>query len=333
MDPLRFEPQFVSKIWGGRRLETALRKSIPPGNIGESWEISGHPHHLTRACSGGFQGMDLYRIAEHSGPEVFGDYAEECSDQFPLLLKFIDASDVLSVQVHPDDAYAQEHEDSLGKSEAWIILDCEPKSFLYRGFRDGCTLKDFDRLLPEGRLEEILKPVPVSPGDCIDLPAGTVHAIGSGILLCEIQQSSDVTYRVYDWNRMGADGKPRPLHVERARDVMDFGTDSDDKATADVSRADGGTLEVLIDSDKFRLERLIVEKTIPLKRCPGLFHLLCVIGGEGAVFWEEGSAPLRAGDSLLVPAGAKDVTLSAGAGLQVAVMSLPPASSSRHRGE
>ena len=331
MEPLRFDPQFVSKIWGGRRLQTALGKDIPPGAIGESWEISGHPHHLTSVRSGRFEGMDLYRIAAHDAPAVFGEAADECAKRFPLLLKFIDASDVLSVQVHPDDAYATQYENSLGKSEAWIILDCEPDSFLYRGFLDGATLEDFDRLLPEGRLEEILKRVPVSRGDCIDLPAGTVHAIGAGILLCEIQQSSDVTYRVYDWNRVGADGSARPLHVDRAREVMDFRTESGDKVTAEISATEGGRRETLIDSDKFRLSRLTVETKMALEAPEGLFRLLCVVGGDGSISWEDGSAPLRQGDSLLLPAASESASLSTDAGLQVAVMSLPPVSSSRHR--
>lgn len=322
MEPLRFTPQFVPKIWGGRRLKTVLGKDLPPGKIGESWEISGHRSHLTPVASGKYAGMNVYDLAGRFGPEIFGRQAGECQREFPLLLKFIDASDVLSVQVHPDDAYAREHESSAGKSEAWIIVDCDPGSLLYRGFRDGATLKDFDALLAEGKLEEILRPVRVEPGDCVDLPARTVHAIGAGIVLCEIQQSSDVTYRVYDWNRLGTNGKPRPLHVEKARDVMDFGSRSPDKVEPREIPIDGGTREVLVSSDKFVLERFRVESSVDLE-CGGRFHMLCALQGQGKILWDGGDTPIRRGDSILVPASLERFSLSSDGSLTVAIISLP----------
>jgi mannose-6-phosphate isomerase len=159
-----------------------------------------------------------------------------------------------------------------------------------------------------------------------------VHAIGAGILLCEIQQSSDVTYRVYDWNRPGSDGRPRPLHVDRARDVMDFGAGSSDKVEPRARRIPGGTLEVLIDSGKFRLDRLGVETEVLLDRPGDSFSLLCVLAGEGDVSWDGGSTRLRRGDSLLLPAATTSVSLSSRRELQTAIMSMPSASSSRPRG-
>lgn len=323
MEPLRFTPQFVPKIWGGRRLETVLGKDLPPGSIGESWEISGHSAHLTTVSSGRYTGQTIYDIATQSGPEVYGRLAAQCEREFPLLFKFIDASDILSVQVHPDDAYSAEHESSAGKSEAWIVVDCEPGSFLYRGFRDGATLKDFDTLLADGRLEELLRPVEVKPGDCIDLPATTVHAIGAGILLCEIQQSSDVTYRVYDWNRLGSDGKPRPLHVEKARDVMDFDSHSADKIEPEKIPVEGGTHEVLISSDKFVLERFHVESSIDVVRDDSSFHILSVLEGNGEILWEDGNTPIGIGDSLLVPACLERFSLSSDVLLTTVLISPP----------
>lgn len=323
MEPLKFIPQFVPKIWGGRRLEASLGKNIPSGKIGESWEISGYPSNLTLVASGEYAGMSVYDLAKQSGKDIFGRHAPECEREFPLLLKFLDASDVLSVQVHPDDAYAKEHDSSLGKSEAWIIVDCDPGSFLYRGFRDGATLADFDRLLAEGRLDEILKPVEVEPGDCIDLPARTVHAIGKGILLCEIQQSSDATYRVYDWNRVGSDGKPRPLHIEKARDVMDFTPQSLDKIQPRKIPADGGSCEVIVDSDKFVLERICVESTMRLESEGDSFRLLCVLGGEGRILWGDAGTPIRRGDSFLIPASLDGLSLSSDGSLTAAVMRMP----------
>ena len=323
IEALQFVPQFVPKIWGGRRLETVLKKNLPSGSIGESWEISGHRTHLTPVVAGQYTGQTIYDIAAQSGSEVYGRLATQCESDFPLLLKFIDASDVLSVQVHPDDTYSARHESSLGKSEAWIVVDCEPGSFLYRGFRDNATLKDFDALLAEGRLEEILRPVEVKPGDCIDLPATTVHAIGAGILLCEIQQSSDVTYRVYDWNRLGSDGKPRPLHVERARDVMDFDSSSSDKVESDKNLIDGGTHEILISSDKFVLERFHVESSIDIVRDDGLFHILCALDGKGEIVWDGGHVPLSKGGSILMPACLEEFSLSSSDGSLIATLISP----------
>ncbi len=251
MRSIRFTPCFVEKIWGGRKMERLLGKELPAGKkIGESWEISGHPAHLTPAKTPPFQGMDVYGIAKTDGKDVFGRHAEACAEDFPLLLKFIDAQDVLSVQVHPDDRAAVELEGDgyRGKNECWLIVDCDKDAFLYKGFVEGASLEDFDRLLAEGRLEEILQKVPVQPGDFVNLPAGTVHAIGAGIVLCEIQQSSDLTYRVYDWNRVGADGKPRPLHVEKARRVMDFSPVEGKNAPLRSERVEGGERHLLLES-------------------------------------------------------------------------------------
>lgn len=323
MEPLRFVPQFVPKIWGGRRLETALRKNLPSGAIGESWEISGHRAHLTPVINKRYAGQTIYDIAATNGPEAYGRLAAQCEREFPLLLKFIDASDVLSVQVHPDDAYAAEHESSRGKSEAWIIVDCDPGSILYRGFRDGATLKDFDKLLAEGRLKEILRPVEVSPGDCVDLPATTVHAIGAGILLCEIQQSSDVTYRVYDWDRLGPDGKPRPLHIDKARDIMAFDSHSPDKVESKKSVIDGGTREVLISSNNFVLERFHVDTSVNVKCRNDSFHILCALEGTGEILWNDGNAAINRGDSILVPACLDEFSLSSDGSLITTFISPP----------
>ncbi len=301
MSLYKFAPQFVEKIWGGRRLER-LGKSLPPGKIGESWEVSGHRAHLTPVAGGEDDGKDLYALASARGKAVFGSLTEACLEEFPLLLKFLDADDVLSVQVHPRDEYAREHEDSLGKTEAWIIVEAEPGAYLYKGFEAGATLDDFDRLLPEARLEEILHKVPATAGDCIPLPAGTVHAIGKGILLCEIQQSSDVTYRVYDWGRLGRDGKPRPLHVERARDVMDVAPPEEDKARAEASPLEAGERERLFSCPYFSLERIRARGETEVSLPGNVFALVCVLEGEGELMAAGKAEKVRRGDSLLVAA-------------------------------
>jgi mannose-6-phosphate isomerase len=223
--PLTFEPQFRDYIWGGRNLESFGRK-LPPGIVAESWDISGHPSSPTAVDAGPYKGRLLTELLAELGLDLVG----RCSQialargKFPLLVKLVDANRDLSVQVHPDDAYAQEHENGeLGKTEMWYVLRVGPGARLVYGLRRGVTRESFAQALRTGGLERYLHYLPVQPGDAIFIPAGTVHALLAGLMVAEIQQNSDATYRVYDWNRPGPAGRPRPLHIEKALDVIDFG--------------------------------------------------------------------------------------------------------------
>ncbi|MBN1809883.1 MAG: class I mannose-6-phosphate isomerase [Planctomycetes bacterium] len=308
--PIRFKPRLVEKIWGGRRLETLMGKALPSaGRYGESWEVSAHPGDETPAeyplDAAGRTIPDIASSAQ--ARDVFGRHAEDVREKgFPLLYKFIDAAEVLSVQVHPDDAYARAYEGDNGKTEAWVILWAGPGSRIYKGFLPGTDIGVFDSLLAENRLDECLNSFEVYPGDVVFLPSKTVHAIGGGILLAEIQQSSDVTYRVYDWGRTGADGKPRQLHVDRAREVMDLGPPAENTASAaPLESLERGSLERLVSCDSFVLERAVFDPGgagAPHAAGGGRFCILSVAAGSARLEWPGGGMDIKTGESFLVPA-------------------------------
>lgn len=223
--PLTFQPVLKDYLWGGRNLETRLGRKLPPGVIAESWEIAGHPDGTSIVENGHFAGRlltDVYRLL---GRDLIGRrsaWAHE-RDKFPLLVKLLDANRPLSVQVHPDDGYALQHEgNELGKTEMWVVLHAEPDAKVILGVKPGTTVTAFKDGILTGKLERYLHEIPVQSGDHICVPAGSVHAIMDGVLIAEIQQNSNTTYRVYDWNRVGADGQPRELHIEKALQVINF---------------------------------------------------------------------------------------------------------------
>jgi len=222
--PLTFTPVFKDYIWGGRNLER-LGRELPPGIIAESWEIAGHEDGTSVVDNGFWVGKKLTEVHAALGLDLIGRnnaWAQE-RGKFPLLIKLLDANQPLSVQVHPGDAYALAKEgNELGKTEMWVVLQAEPEAELILGVKAGTTSDAFRQGIENGALEPYLHHLPVKAGDHICVPAGTLHAIMKGLLIAEIQQNSNTTYRVYDWNRLGADGKPRPLHIDKALEVIDF---------------------------------------------------------------------------------------------------------------
>ncbi len=218
--PLVWKPYFEEKIWGGNRLKTFFDKNIPSDHTGESWEVSAVEGKESVVRDGFFKGFDLRYLWKILGSEFWGKL--DIRKDFPLLVKYIDARDDLSVQVHPDDKLALRKHGSYGKNETWMILDAEEESHLYIGFKPGIKQADYLQALQENKVERLLNRIPVKPGDWYFIPAGTVHAIGKGVLLIEIQQSSDVTYRIYDYNRKDASGQARPLHIEAALEAIRF---------------------------------------------------------------------------------------------------------------
>lgn len=223
--PLTFTPVLKDYIWGGRNLEKWGRELPPEGVIAESWEIAGHHDGTTVVANGPLTGKPISDLLAELGTNLIGANSAWALDKhkFPLLVKLLDANRPLSVQVHPDDAYAQAHErNEMGKTELWFVLHAEPGAELILGVKAGTTPQNFRQAIETGRVEKYLHRLSVQAGDHICVPAGTLHAIMGGVLIVEIQRNSNITYRVFDWNRPGVDGKARPLHVDKAMDVINF---------------------------------------------------------------------------------------------------------------
>ncbi len=262
--PLLFEPVLKDYIWGGRTLEKLGRSLPPQGPIAESWEIAGHENGTTMVTNGRFAGLSLAELHAQLGLALIGSrsaWAQE-RGKFPLLIKLLDASRPLSVQVHPKDDYALAHEgNELGKTEMWVVLDADPGAELILGVRKGTTREAFRAAIAAGELAPYMHRLPVKAGDHICVPAGTLHAIMGGILIAEILQNSDTTYRVYDWNRLGADGRPRPLHIEQSLDVINFEqVEPSLKPATLLSEENGVRRELLCANEYFVTERLTLRE-------------------------------------------------------------------------
>ncbi len=221
--PITFEPIPMERVWGGRRLESTLGKNLPPGApFGESWEVVDRADAQSVVHSGPHAGATLHDLWSTHRADIFGEaYAGHPSDRFPMLIKLLDARERLSVQVHPP-AHAAAALNGEPKTEAWYFLDCLPGASIYAGLKRGTTRQAFDNALATGRVEDVIARRPVNSGESIFIPSGRLHAIGEGCLIVEIQQNSDTTYRVFDWNRSGLDGKPRQLHLDESLASIDF---------------------------------------------------------------------------------------------------------------
>lgn len=300
--PLKFRPIPREMIWGGHALRKMLNKDFPEdANIGESWEISAVTDNISVVMNGPLEGNDLRELIEVYMGDLVGEKVfDRFGTGFPLLVKFIDARDVLSVQVHPDDELAMQRHNSWGKTEMWYVLDAEPGAELISGFRDPVTADIFIEKLKSGKLLDILNVETVERGDVFFLPAGRVHAIGKGILLAEIQQTSDITYRIYDWDRLDKSGNPRQLHVDLAVDAIDFGVYSDYK-TVIPERINNPVL--LADCKYFTTN--LISFDMDLVRDYSLTYSFVIhvcTEGEFSLDWGTGSMVVSIGESVLIPA-------------------------------
>jgi mannose-6-phosphate isomerase len=255
--PLRFKPILRRLIWGGRRLGDVLYKPIGnEADYAESWELSDYHDQVSVVDEGNLAGTTLRELVRERGDELLGQ-ALGHRDQFPLLVKFIDAHQNLSVQVHPDDEKGRRLANDNGKTETWVILDSEPGSLIYAGLKPGVGRQEFASAIESRKVEPLLHSFEPKPGDSILIEAGTVHAIGAGVLLAEIQEMSDATFRIYDWGRTGPDGKPRQLHLRQAMESIDFDRGPVDPILPHIEAfTGGGTRERLARSAYFALERL-----------------------------------------------------------------------------
>lgn len=287
--PLMFAPIYKHKIWGGRRLAEHFGRRLPAGAIGESWDVAAHPHGMSTAAAGPLAGQTLAEIALAYPEELYG--SRPIPEKFPLLVKLIDAGSDLSVQVHPDDEYAAIHEPGeSGKTEMWYVLYAENDAQIVCGLQPGMDPEKLRQVLAAGEIEKGLQMIPVTAGDVVDLPTGVVHALGVGIVVLEIQQNSDLVYRLHDWDRRDEQGNFRELHLKDALAVIDF------HRHAGVTRAAEGTLAA---NAFFRAEYFCGKLPITSRQ---EMAIVTVVEGTTSFAWDGGRHELQAGDSILLPA-------------------------------
>jgi len=307
--PIKFEPVLKEKVWGGNSLTKKYgKKGSQSLLIGESWEISAIQDNLSVVSNGFLEGNNIEEIIEVYMGDITGEAVfERFGNEFPLLIKFLEAKEDLSVQVHPDDKIAKERHKAYGKTEMWYILETDPNSLIYTGFNRPITKEIFNNALAEGKLKNLLNAERSEPGDVFFTPAGRIHSIGAGNILVEIQQTSDITYRLFDWGRKESGGKQRDLHVDLALDVIDY---------------NGAGI------NKIRKE-LITDKTVNLISCPWFHTNILQFGspirkdyniidsfviyicteGEFIIHWEKGAEIVTKGETVLLPAMITDVVL------------------------
>jgi mannose-6-phosphate isomerase len=318
--PLKFKPRFVPKIWGGRKIETLLNKPLPPGEgIGESWELYDFPPGMvdnssgwisSEVANGPHAGKTLHDLVQSHPAELLGDVPPLAPhNQFPILIKFLDAREDLSVQVHPDADFANTHPECSLKTEAWYVMDAAPGSRIYKGIQPGTTREIMKAAIADGTVEKHLRSIPCKPGQCHFLPSGTVHALGAGMLVAEVQTPSDTTFRLYDFNRTEpATGKPRSLHVEQSLQCIDFSGNPEPKQQRSHVAGLFTTVSRLVTSEFFKLEKVRftegVEEPVPYDQ-PVVWIML---EGEAHIKVADLPEPVRftRGETVLLPAQMKD---------------------------
>lgn len=333
MTPLQFKPVFRHYLWGGKRLRTTLNKPVGSDEVvAESWEIVDRADDNSRVVGGEFDGLTLEQLISSHGRELLGEPVWEqihrpglpatLKGRFPLLMKFLDANKTLSVQVHPNDQQAARlTPPDLGKTEAWYVIDAELDSVIYAGLNPGVRPEQLRSAAKDGTVEELLNRVYPKPGDCIFVPAGTVHAIGAGLLIAEIQQSSDTTFRLFDWSRLDVNGEPRTLHIDDAVRVTDF--ESGPVKIQQPVRRNDAPAETLVDCDKFILNRWSIHSEHHKLDLHGSFRLLTVVSGQLTIGHRLGDTRLSPGNTVLIPASLETIDLESGNGCVFLEISAP----------
>ena len=291
--PLKFKPIYKEIIWGGSKLRNLLNKDFPADKkIGESWELVDLPNDKSIIENGEFAGKTIGEVLQKYPQQFLGQKSYQ--PPFGLLIKFIDANDYLSVQVHPDSEAAKKLPNARAKTECWYIIDCEPNACIYKGLKPGTTKQMFEKAIKAGSCEELLNKVPVKKGQCHFLSAGTVHAIGAGNLIAEIQTPSDTTYRVFDWNRL-QNGKSRQLHIAEALESIHFNQNPKVLTVKDTGR--------LVDCDLFKVDKLAAKAGGSAKIAAGNVKVIMIISGSGKIMPADGDAvDFSSGQTLLLPA-------------------------------
>jgi mannose-6-phosphate isomerase len=307
--PFKFETVLKEKVWGGNALVNRFNKKAPaPGKYGESWELSGVAGNLSVVSNGFLAGNNIQELIEVYMGDITGDVVyEKFGDEFPLLIKFIEAREDLSIQVHPGNELAKKRHNAYGKTEMWYILESEPNAKIYTGFRNGITKEMYQEAIEKGTLPEILNVENAEPGNTYYTPAGRIHAIGAGIVLVEIQQTSDITYRIFDWNRKGSGKEKRELHTDLALDAIDFTA-----AGQSVIKAESVINEsrTLVKSEFFDTNILKINK--PVRKEYYLndsFVIYICTEGEFILRWDDDHEHVKKGETVLVPAMIREVVL------------------------
>lgn len=299
-EPLFLQSVMQEKIWGGTKLRDEFGYEIPSDKVGEYWAISAHPHGVSTIKNGRFAGMDLDQLyAEHR--ELFGNSSEPV---FPLLTKILDANDWLSVQVHPDDHYAMEHEGELGKTECWYVIAADEGAEIIYG-HNAKSREELRQQIEKKEWDKLLTKVPVKAGDFFYVPSGTMHAIGSGILILETQQSSDTTYRVYDFDRKDAKGNLRELHLEKSIDVLNIGAPANSRPV--TVKADDLTSTLLVASDFFAVYKWEVSGKVDIEKTAA-YLLVSVLAGRGVLTVDGETYPIAKGDHFILPSDVEEWT-------------------------
>lgn len=297
--PLRFAPVFKERVWGGRRLERWFPE-LPPGPIGEAWVLSDHPQGRTPVANGPLKGETIQSLKGRFGPSLLGERGlHPRTGEFPLLFKLLDAQQDLSIQVHPSDDFPGLPPGELGKSEMWVVLDAEPEAKIVYGLAEGTTPHSLAAAIREGQTMRAMRQLTVRPGDVLDVPAGVVHALGAGLLVAEIQQSSDTTYRLYDYDRPGLDGRPRELHLAQALAAVSYGALPQ---VAHPVAAAPNQWQRIVSSTFFHTDRAVCAGTWHQETDPATFEALLILDGQGSIRWPGGTDRLAAGQAWLVPA-------------------------------
>lgn len=292
MYPLKFENLYYEKIWGGRDLKK-FRDNLPQGNIGESWDVACHKNGMSVIANGEFKGMTLNKLIDIKNQELLGTKIKK--DWFPLLIKLINAKDKLSVQVHPNDEYGRKVENDMGKTEVWYVIEALEGANLIVGTKDQCTKEKFKKAIEDEKSYKYLNKIPVKKGDVYLVKSGLIHGIGEGVIIAEIQQNSDTTYRVYDYNR------GREIHIKKALDVIDFNLHGKKNTGIQVKKV-GYTKTYLCLGKNFSLELYDIEKSAEEESDLERFFIFTCVDGNGAIVYKTGKEIINRGDSILIPA-------------------------------
>lgn len=292
MYSVKFENLYYEKIWGGRDLES-FRDNMPNGEIGESWDIACHPNGTGIVANGDFKGVKFNELINKFGHDLVGKKVS--LEKFPLLIKLINSKEKLSVQVHPGDEYAAKYEGDYGKTEAWYVMDAKPGASLIVGTKN-CTKEEFEEAIKNNKVEDYLNKIEVKKGDCFLINSGLVHAICEGVIIAEIQQNSDITYRVYDY------GRPREIHVKKALDVINFNLQCENLSGKEEEEYEGYSIGTLCENEYFGIEKISIKSEYKSVSDEDKFDMYTCVEGEGLIEGEDFKEIIKIGDSLLIPA-------------------------------